>query len=41
VARAVRQAAPDARVALGQALSEDPTFRVELDGLVEEISPWM
>jgi len=22
-------------------LSEDPTFRADLDGLVEEISPWM
>ncbi|MEA2693356.1 MAG: hypothetical protein QOJ16_2743 [Acidobacteriota bacterium] len=40
-----RQAAPEARAVLGQALksrlSEDPTFRADLDGLVEEISPWM
>jgi len=40
-----RNAAPDARAALHQALksrlSEDPAFRAELDGLVEEISPWM
>jgi hypothetical protein len=40
-----RQAAPEARAALGQVLksrlSEDPTFRADLDGLVEEISPWM
>jgi hypothetical protein len=37
-------AAPDARATLRQALKvrldEDPTFRVELDDLVEEISPW-
>jgi len=40
-----RHAAPDARAALRQALKsrlfEDPAFRAELDGLVEEISPWM
>ena len=40
-----RRATPDARAALRQALksrlAEDPAFRAELDGLVEEISPWM
>jgi hypothetical protein len=40
-----RHAAPDAQAALRQALqsrlAEDPAFRVELDGLVEEVSPWM
>jgi len=40
-----RPATPDARAALGQALAcrlaEDPAFRAELDGLMEEISPWM
>ena len=39
-----RHAAPDAQAALRQALKErlsaDPVFRVELDDLVEEISPW-
>ncbi len=39
-----RRAAPDAQAALRQALKErltaDPAFRVELDDLVDEISPW-
>jgi hypothetical protein len=43
--QATPQGTPDARSALHQLiksrLSEDPTFRAELDGLVEEISPWM
>jgi hypothetical protein len=39
-----RHAAPDDRAALRQELANrlaaDPTFRVELDFLIEEISPW-
>jgi hypothetical protein len=40
-----RHATPDAQAVLRQALkhrlAEDPAFRTELDGLMEEISPWM
>lgn len=40
-----RRTAPDAQDALRQILkkllTEDPAFRVELDTLVEEVSPWM